>query len=143
MAVLSGRWRRSLTTRVTVVATTATAVVMGLLLAGLFVAVTGQLRATTEAGLQARSRDLEAALVAGDGQVLAAEPYAQLGTGAAARLSPALDGTPLLPEGLVVTGSTSLDRDLGGSEGERLRVLVEAIGERPHRSAGRWHDGQA
>ena len=60
--MLTDRRRRSLATRVTLIATTATAVVMGLLLAGLFVAVTEQLETATVSGLQARSRDLQAAL---------------------------------------------------------------------------------
>ncbi|MCW2777080.1 MAG: integral rane sensor signal transduction histidine kinase [Frankiales bacterium] len=127
-AGLTGRWRRSLATRVTVVATTATGVVMALLMVGLFVAVTRQLGRSTDEGLTARSRDLEAALTAGRG-VLATEPFAQLGQGPDAQLSPALLDEPLVPAGVTVRGSRLLDRDLhlSGRESEGLRVLARRL----------------
>lgn len=124
--MLPDRRRRSLATRVTLIATTATAVVMGLLLAGLFVAVTGQLETATQSGLQARSRDLQAALDTGGPTGLRAEPFAQLGEGADVRLSPALGDTTLVPAG---TGAGTFDRDVRrpGSEDEKLRVLARRL----------------
>ena len=145
--MLTQWWRRSLVTRVTAVATSATAVVVALLLAGLFFAVTSQLSATTEAGLRARSQDLQAALAGGDETTLAAEPFAQLGQGRTARLSPALriplvTATGAVPEDLV------FNRDLArpGEREERLRVLARrlpdgrllavAVSRRPQEEAG-------
>jgi two-component system, OmpR family, sensor kinase len=115
--------------RVTLVATTASAVVMALLLSGLFVAVTGQLAARTEAGLRVRAAHLQASLAAGDVGELAAEPYAQLGQGAQGRLSPALRGAPLVPAGVAVRGERLLDHDAPrpGAEDERLRVLARRL----------------
>ena len=124
--MLPDRRRRSLATRVTLIATTATAAVMGLLLAGLLVAVTGQLAKTTEAGLQARSQDLEAALATGGPAALRAEPFAQLGEGDDARLSPALGDTTLVTAASRVG---TFDRDVRrpGLEDERLRVLARRL----------------
>ena len=124
--MLLDRRRRSLATRVTLIATTATALVMGLLLAGLLVAVTGQLETTTETGLQARSRDLQAALATGGPTALRTEPFAQLGEGEDVRLSPALGDTTLVAAG---TGAGIFDRDVRrpGSQDERLRVLARRL----------------
>jgi len=145
--MLTQWWRRSLVTRVTVVATSATAVVVALLLAGLFFAVTSQLSETTEAGLRARSQDLQAALAGGDETTLAAEPFAQLGQGRTARLSPALR-SPLVTATGAVPEDLVFNRDLArpGERAERLRVLARrlpdgrllavAVSRRPQEEAG-------
>ena len=145
--MLTQWWRRSLVTRVTVVATSATAVVVALLLAGLFFAVTSQLSETTEAGLRARSQDLQAALAGGDETTLAAEPFAQLGQGRTARLSPALR-SPLVTATGLVPDDLVFNRDLArpGEREERLRVLARrlpdgrllavAVSRRPQEEAG-------
>ncbi len=110
-------------------ATTTSAVVMALLLAGLFVAVTRQLAVSTESGLRARSADLQAALAAGGDAVLATEPYAQLGQGSSALLSSALRGSPLVPPGTAVGPERLLDHDVRrpGAEDDRLRVLARRL----------------
>ena len=118
--------RRSVATRVIVIATATSAVVMTLLLAGLFMAVSGQLAAAEDAGLRARSGDLQAALAAGDDGVLTVEPFAQVGQGDGVVLSPALRGSPLIPPDAAVGGERLFDLDLRqvGAHDERLRVLV-------------------
>jgi len=91
----SGGWRRSLATRLTVVATGASAIALMLLLAGLYVIVIHQLDATVVAGLRARAADLQTT-VGIDGPVAVdAEQFAQLynrANGAVVRTSPALTG---------------------------------------------------
>ena len=120
---------RSVATRVTAIATAASAVVMALLLAGVFVVVTRQLAVDTESGLRARSADLEAALSGGNDAALAAEPFAQLGEGPSAQLSPALRGAPLVPPGTTVASDVLLDHDLPrrGREDDRLQVLARRL----------------
>ena len=126
---MPSRRRHSLALRITLVATTAAAVVMGLLLAGLFVAVTRQLAVTTDEGLRARWADLQVALASGGDGVLAAEPFAQLGVGPGLQTSPPLRGAVLVEDGQVPPLPPLTDVDLvrPGTEVDRLRVLRQPL----------------
>ena len=124
------RWRRSLATRVTMIATTAAAAALLVLLTGLFFVVTRQLDAATDRGLQARSRDLQAALAAGDVRAVDAEPYAQSGEGATAQVSKSLQGAAaLVPEPTKVpVGSGQLfNRDFALPSANRDKVLLRVL----------------
>jgi len=136
----SGGWRRSLATRLTVVATGASAIALMLLLAGLYVIVIHQLDATVVAGLRARAADLQTT-VGIDGPVAVdAEQFAQLynrANGAVVRTSPALTGAePLVPDlaqvpaggQLLLTRHVRLPGRSGGTvRFEALQVLAQAL----------------
>ncbi len=128
-------WKRdwAVATRVSAVAVGASAVALLALLVGLYVVVTGQLQATVDAGLAARSADLQRSVDTEGAQVIAAETYAELYDGAVVQVSPALRGSdPLVPDlGQVPTsGSLLLTRELAvraGREDLELRVLARTL----------------
>lgn len=128
-------WTRdwAVATRVSAVAVGASAVALLALLVGLYVVVTGQLQATVDAGLAARSADLQRSVDTEGAQVVAAETYAELYDDAVVQVSPALRGAgPLVPDlGRVRTsGSLLLTRELavrGGREEIELRVLARTL----------------
>ena len=149
--LLARFWRRSLATRLTLVATGATALVVVLLLAGLYAVVTRQLQAALDDGLRARSADLQSSLDDDGADALAAEPYAQLYAAGQLRSSRALRGAPPLApdlEQVQPRHPVLLDRDVllpGRTEplplrvlGRRLptgEVLVVAASRRPQQEA--------
>jgi two-component system, OmpR family, sensor kinase len=124
-------WRRSLATRLTVVATGASAIALVALLAALYVIVIHQVDAAVVAGLRARAADLEATISMDGAAALAAEPFAQLYDGGAVQSSPSLrDGQRLVPEQRQVPAGGQLvltqDVNLPGRS-ETLQVLAQTL----------------
>ena len=97
------RMPRSLRARVTVIFVLGGAIALVLSLTLLYVALDRQLVAALDADLAGRSTDLAAALAAGDADVVARDPLAQLYTADGRLLtgSTALDDLRLLPAGEV------------------------------------------
>ena len=113
------RWlpRRSITTRLTLVATGAAALALLVLLGSLYAFSTRQTAQGVDDGLAARLSDLQSALSEGDLQVLSAEPYAQLSSRTEVLATSGAVGTsrPLVPRDREVRCDDDLLLDVGAT----------------------------
>jgi two-component system OmpR family sensor kinase len=124
----------SLRAQVTLVFTVGAAIVLGLCLALLYVALDNQLTAALDEDLSSRSSDITAALREGDTGVVSRDPIAQLygSDGTLLAGSPSLDGRRLLsaeevrgiPDEVAETRSMSLG---GESERSQVRILPRRL----------------
>jgi len=123
---LTALWSRSLTARLTALATLATAVVLLVVLAGLLALFSRQLDASADAGLADRQQDLRSALAQGDLAEISREPLAVLSRdGRVVRASPDLSAPRALVEPpLSCPGPSRIDdREVAGRRGGDERPL--------------------
>lgn len=129
--VRAGPWWRSLTTRLTLVATGATALALLVMLVGLFVAITSQVDDNVDAALRARSAALERSITVEGLPAVADEPLAarygangvRTSSGLGAGLLP--DPADVLRQGQVLTTRMIVLRP--GEGRVPVRVLARAL----------------